>query len=152
MRWKLLDRILELEPGRRAQGAFGVSFEAATLDRPDGRSVLPRVLALEAIGELAAWLFIVSTDFARRPLLGSFEQARLARDLEAGERVRIECELERLHETAGRVRGRALVGDELVAEVAGANCALLALEELEDPDEVRAEYAALARTNKGGDA
>jgi len=145
VRWKLLDRIETIEPGRRAAGVFGVSFEAATLDRPDGATTLPRVLALEAIGELAAWLVIVTTDFARRPLLGSFERARLARDLDPGERVAVEVELDRLHETAGRVSGRALVGSEVVAEVERAHCALVDLAELEDRDEVRAEYATLTR-------
>src|SRR5271163_662383 len=133
MRWKLLDRVLDLERGKRASGIFGVSFEAATLDGPHLRAVLPRVLALEAIGELAAWLVIVSTDFARRPLLGSFERARFERDLEAGERVRVECELSRLHDTAGLVSGRALVGDAVVASVERASCALVPLDELEDP-------------------
>lgn len=145
MRWKLLDRIEALERGKRASGIFGVSFEAATLDGPHARPVLPRVLALEAIGELAAWLVIVSTDFARRPLLGSFERAHFGRDLEAGERVRVECELERLHEAAGLVHGRALVGDTVVAAVERASCALVPLSDLEDPDEVRAEWAQLAR-------
>jgi 3-hydroxymyristoyl/3-hydroxydecanoyl-(acyl carrier protein) dehydratase len=143
VRWKLLDRVTELERGKRASGIFGVSFEAATLDGPSCRAVLPRVLALEAIGELAAWLVIVSTDFARRPLLGSFERARFARDLEAGERVRVECELARLYEAAGLVSGRAFVGDALVAEVERASCALVPLGELEDPEEVRAEWGQL---------
>jgi 3-hydroxyacyl-[acyl-carrier-protein] dehydratase len=139
VRWKLLDRITAVERGRRASGVLGVSFEAATLERPSGREgTLPRVLALDAIGELAAWLIIVSTDFARRPLLGSFERARLGRDLEAGERVRVECELDRLHETAGLLNGRALVGDEVVATVERASCALVPLASLEDPEEVKA--------------
>jgi 3-hydroxyacyl-[acyl-carrier-protein] dehydratase len=146
VRWKLLDRIFELERGRRARGMFGVSFEAATLEGPHGGTTLPRILALEAIGELVSWLVIVSTDFARRPLIGSFERARLGRSLESGERVIVECELSRLYDTAGRVSGRALVGDEVVAEVELASCALLPLEDLEDPEEARAEYGALSRT------
>jgi hypothetical protein len=145
VRWKLLDRIEALEPGRRASGVFGVSFEAATLERPGAELTLPRILALEAIGELASWLVIVSTDFARRPLLGSFGRATLGRDLGPGERVEVECELDRLHETAGLVSGRARVGSEVVATIERASCGLLPLGELEDPEDVRAEYGVLLR-------
>jgi 3-hydroxyacyl-[acyl-carrier-protein] dehydratase len=144
MRWKLLDRIVELEPGRRALGVWGVSYDAATLERPDARAAtLPRVLVLESIGQLASWLVIASTGFARRPVMGSFDRAVFARDLFPGERVTVEAELHRLYDTAGLVSGRALVDGEVVAEVARATCGLLPLEELEDPDEVRAELLEL---------
>lgn len=145
MRWRFLDRIESLEKGRRARGAYGVSFEVATLERPGAEGTSPRILALEAIGELAAWLVIASTDFQRRPVLGSFDRCRLGRDVGPGERVTVECELVRLYETAGLVNGRATIGDELIAQVERASCGLLPLSELEDPDEVRAEYDVLTR-------
>lgn len=146
MRWKLLDRITELEPGRSARGVVGVSFEAANLRRPDpGERGLPRLLALESIGQLASWLVIASSDFARRPVLGSFDRARLGRAVEAGERLLVEVELHRLYETAGLMSGRATVDGETVAEVERASCALIPLGELEDPEEVRAEYGELIR-------
>ena len=47
MRWKLLDRIHELEPGRRARGVFGVSFELATLVFEDEH----RLISLDRVDE-----------------------------------------------------------------------------------------------------
>ncbi len=143
MRWKLIDRITELEPGVRAEGILGVSFDAATLDRPDPELGLPRLLLLEAIADLVSWLVIATTDFAKRPLAASFDRATLGRTVGPGERVAVECELLKLNDDAGLIRGRARVDDEIVAELERGTCALVDLQELHDPEEIRAELAEL---------
>jgi 3-hydroxymyristoyl/3-hydroxydecanoyl-(acyl carrier protein) dehydratase len=153
VRWKLLDRVTELSPGARARGVLGVSFEMATLERPEpGPPGLPAVLALEAIAELAAWLVIASTDFRRRPLLGTFDRARLlARELGPGERLQVSCELERLYEAAALVSGRATSErGEVVAQVERAAVRLAPLEWFEDPEDVRAEYKELVQQSERG--
>ncbi len=75
MKFVLVDRILELEPGRRIVAQKAVSLaEEYLADHFPSFPVLPGVLMLEALVQSAAWLVRASLDFA--PSLVLLKEAR----------------------------------------------------------------------------
>ena len=145
MRFLAIDRILELKKGEMAAGIKNPSFEECRLPRLGATGKVPRTLILEAIGQLAAWLIIVSCDFQVRPIIASFDRAEFTGDVSAGDQVTIEVTLKSLHEDAALIEGEARVGDRPVASVSHALCTFAPMEMFDDPEEVRARYQALTR-------
>ncbi len=75
VRFVLVDRILELEPGRRIVGQKGLSLaEEYLADHFPSFPVLPGVLMLEALVQVSAWLVREALDFA--PSLVVLKEAR----------------------------------------------------------------------------
>jgi len=141
----MIDRILELKKGEMAIGVKNPSFEECTLARLGTTGKMPRTLILEAIGQLAAWLIIVSRDFKVRPIIASFAKAEFMDDVGAGDQLVIEVTLKSLHEDAALVSGFARIGDKLVASVQHAVCTFAPMEMFDDPDEVKAQYQDLIK-------
>ncbi len=64
MRFTLIDRILELEPGRRIVAVKSISSSEDYLqDHFPGFPVIPGVLLLEALTQASAWMVRVGEDF-----------------------------------------------------------------------------------------
>ena len=149
MRFLAIDRILELKKGKMATGIKNPSFEECRLPRLGVTGKMPRTLILEAIGQLAAWLIIVSCDFEARPMIASFGRAEFTGDVGAGEQLIIEVNLKSFHEDAALVEGEAKNGGKLVAIVRDAVCTFAPMEMFDDPEEVKAQYQALIRARQG---
>src|SRR5947209_14531965 len=65
MRFNLVDRILEVEPGRRIRAVKNLTLgEEYLADHFPTFPVMPGVLMLETLVEAAAWLLRISEDFA----------------------------------------------------------------------------------------
>jgi len=145
MRFLMIDKILELRKGEMAVGAKNPSFEECSLPRIGTTGKMPRTLILEAIGQLAAWLIIVTLDFKVRPIISSFARAEFLCDVSAGDQLVIEVTLKSLHEDSALVEGEAKIGDKLVASVQHAVCTFAPMEMFDEPDEVKAQYRALTK-------
>src|SRR5580700_9001342 len=64
MRFTLLDRIIELEPGAKITAVKNLSMaEEYLADHFPGFPVMPGVLMLEAVVEASAWLWRITSDF-----------------------------------------------------------------------------------------
>jgi len=114
----LVDRILLLEPGKRAVGIKNV-----TLNEPmfpghfPGDPVWPGVLTLEALAQTGAVALLALPEYRDRvPYFGGIDRARFRRPVYPGDQLRLEVELLRVRGTAGRGQGKAWVEQELVAE------------------------------------
>jgi 3-hydroxyacyl-[acyl-carrier-protein] dehydratase len=114
----LIDRIMELEKGKRAVGLKNV-----TINEPffpghfPGRPVMPGVLILEAMAQVGAVALLSLPEHAGKvALFAGVDGVRFRRPVVPGDQLRLEVEILKLKSSIGKGQARAYVGDSLVAE------------------------------------
>lgn len=114
----LVDRILELEPGKRAVGIKNVTAnEPFFVGHFPGYPVMPGVLVIEALAQVGAVALLQMPEFqGKLAFLAGLENVRFRRQVVPGDVLRLEVELTRLKGRVGKGLGRALVGEEVAAE------------------------------------
>lgn len=114
----LLDRVLEIDDGKRAVGVKNVTGNEWFFEGHfPGRKIMPGVLIVEALAQLAAVTLLRGRDAdGKLPLFGGIEQLRFRRPVVPGDQLRLEFELERLRGPVGKGRVRAAVDGQVAAE------------------------------------
>lgn len=144
MRFLLVDRIIELERGRRAIGIKNVTMSEDFLAHhfPE-MPIMPGMLISEALVQLADWVIRESTDFQQMGLAVAFERLKFRRLVRPGDQLRLEVELLSREGDAVTVKGRASCGDAVVA-AADFTIGLQPLATAMTPDEARRLYQVIA--------
>ena len=116
----LVDRIIEMEPRKRIVGIKNVTVnEPFFQGHFPGNPVMPGVLILEAMGQVAAVLFL---DDDAQDMKGKFvyfagaDKVRFRRPVVPGDQLRCEIEVLRVRSKSCQVLARATVDGELAAE------------------------------------
>ncbi len=107
----LVDRILELEPGKRVVGIKNVTFnEEFFQGHFPGNPVMPGVLVLEAMAQVAGvGLLGVTPDREKKLLyLSGIDRCRFRRPVVPGDQLRIEAEIVSLKMRVCKCRATAL--------------------------------------------
>ena len=115
----LVDRILEVEKGKRIVGLKNVTYnEEFFQGHFPGNPVMPGVLILEAMAQVAAiGLFGVVPDHEKKLLyLSGVDRCKFRRPVFPGDQLRIEAEIVQLRSRACRCRAVAMVDGALCAE------------------------------------
>ncbi len=114
----LVDRILELEDGKRAVGIKNVSGnEGFFQGHFPGYPVMPGVLIVEAMAQVGAVIVLSPAENRGRiALFAGLDKVRFRRQVVPGDQLRLEVEITKLRGPLGLGIGRAYVGDELAAE------------------------------------
>src|SRR6202051_3403598 len=123
----LIDRIVDLDRQKRI-----VAIKNVTINEPffaghfPNLPIMPGVLIVEAMAQAGGVLLL--TEFEDRDeklvLFTGIERAKFRRPVVPGDQLRIEVEVKVWRGTAGRMEGKAYVGEKLVAE-ANVSCRLI---------------------------
>ena len=117
MRFVLIDRILTLEPGKRAVATKTFSpDETFFADHFPGFPVVPGVLLTEAMGQAGGWLLASETGLARWPLLSLIDRATFRRLVRPLEVLTLEATVRSRRGDDVEIRAEARVGEERVAD------------------------------------
>ena len=114
----LVDRVLEMEPGKRIVGIKNVTInEPVFLGHFPGRPVMPGVLLIEGMAQAGGLLLLSDIpDRQNKLLLASIEAAKFRRPVVPGDQFRYEIEVLRLRSSYCKLAGKVLVDGQLAAE------------------------------------
>jgi 3-hydroxyacyl-[acyl-carrier-protein] dehydratase len=114
----LIDRVVELEPGRRA-----VAIKQVTANEPHftghfpGRPIMPGVLMVEALAQTAGVALLALEEHrGKLGLFAGIDDCRFKRMVLPGDTLRLEVNVEKLRGMFGRVRAVATVDGETAVE------------------------------------
>ncbi len=116
----LVDRILEIEPGKRVVGLKNVTInETFFQGHFPGQPIMPGVLVIEAMAQIGGILLMRTLNVSAEKKLVYFtgiDRARFRGPVLPGDQVRFEIELLQLRRRNGRMQAMAFVQEKLVAE------------------------------------
>jgi 3-hydroxyacyl-[acyl-carrier-protein] dehydratase len=114
----LVDRIVELEPGRRAVGIKQVTAnEPQFTGHFPERPIMPGVLMVEALAQTAGVAVMTLDEYrGKLGLFAGIDECRFRRMVLPGDTLRLEITVEKLRGMFGRVKGVASVEGEVAAE------------------------------------
>lgn len=146
MRFLFVDRILQLELGKRVQGIKHITPDEPYLyQNKEGQACFYSSFIGEALGQLAAWNVMATNDFTMRPVAGVVNCARLYRPAYVGETLFLESIIDELDDSAVRYHSVARIDDEVVFTIDGALGPLLPMTKFISADEVRRQFDEINR-------
>jgi beta-hydroxyacyl-ACP dehydratase FabZ len=115
----LVDRILELEEGKRIVGLKNVTAnEPFFQGHFPGAPVMPGVLIVEAMAQCSAIIFLLDLPDREKKLFmfGGVDKARFRKPVVPGDQLIMECEVLQRRSSTARVKGVARVNGNVVAD------------------------------------
>jgi len=114
----LIDRIIEIEEGKRA-----VAIKNVTMNEPffqghfPGQPIMPGVLICEAIAQVGVVLALRMPQFSNKlAYFAGIDNVRFRKPVVPGDQLRIEVVFSWMRGSLGKMKGKAFVGEEVVAE------------------------------------
>ena len=116
MRFSLIDRIVELEPGVRITAVKALTMaEEYLADHFPHFPVMPGVLMLETLTQAGAWLVRASEDFAHSiVVLKQVNNAKYAQFVEPGQTLTVTAELLSLADGEAKLKAYGTVGGRII--------------------------------------
>jgi UDP-N-acetylglucosamine acyltransferase len=113
----LVDAVTELEPGRRIVAVKNVTVnEDFFQGHFPGAPLMPGVLMIETLAQVATVLLMNGADSSSRAFLRGVDNAKFRLPVVPGDRLRLEVTLGTRRSTLARAHGAAYLGDRIVAE------------------------------------
>jgi 3-hydroxyacyl-[acyl-carrier-protein] dehydratase len=115
----LLDRVVDVEPGKRIVAVKEVSLDTDLFLRGHfpAYPVMPGVLIVEALAQAGAVLVMHDRTHAGKiPYFARIDNCRFRQQVRPGDTLRLEVEVTSFREPVGKAHARALVNDKLACE------------------------------------
>jgi 3-hydroxyacyl-[acyl-carrier-protein] dehydratase len=114
----LVDRVLELEEGKRAVAIKNVTINEEFFNGHfPNYPVMPGVLIVEALAQVSAIIMLTKEgNQGRLGLLAGIDNCRFKKQVKPGDQLRLEVEITRLKGAIGKGRGIATVDGEIACE------------------------------------
>ena len=114
----LVDRILEIEPGKRALGLKNVTANEAYFNGHfPGNPIMPGVLIVEAMAQVGGILLLATSgNEGKLALFGGMDKVRFRKKVIPGDQLLIEVNLIKSKGDIGKVAVRSTVDGQAVAE------------------------------------
>ena len=135
--FSFVDRITEVEPGRRARGTFAV---------PGNLARFPACLVAEAVGQLAAWIAMAQIDFRGRPVAALATETVFHDDARPGSRLDLSVEIESCDDEAVAYGGAALADGANAIELRHCLGPMLPVQDFDAPEAMRERFRLLCTT------
>lgn len=146
MRYLLVDRVLDWEAGKKIRGVKNIAMSEDFLEYHFVKNpVMPGVLLIEALAQLAGWLEAASSDFQSWCLIERVHQCHFYGFAYPGDRVEIEVQWKRVSGEGEKtfagtctVEGQRKVATEF-------DCKVVTLAEIDDVSDRRESFRLLTR-------
>jgi 3-hydroxyacyl-[acyl-carrier-protein] dehydratase len=114
----LVDRVVELEPGKRIVGIKNVTAtEHYFQGHFPGEPLMPGVLILEALAQVGAIMVLKEFQAEGQVILfAGMDEVAFRHKVVPGDQLRLEAEVDRIRMPFGRFKTRALVEGQVAAE------------------------------------
>jgi len=132
--FSLVDRITQLQAGKRAEGRFLV---------PAHLSRFSSCLATEAAGQLAAWVAMAELGFEVRPVAGVAADLRFGAVVRPGQMLDLAVEIDSCDKQTVNYSARASANGVTIIELERSAGPMLPMESFDAPDAMRSRYELL---------
>jgi 3-hydroxyacyl-[acyl-carrier-protein] dehydratase len=137
VRFHLIDRVEEWEPGTSVRARKVTSYSEDYWEGDDGELRMPPPFVLEAFCQAGTWLIMYTTELRKRAALLQVGSVTWHRDVHPGDVLVMEGETSSFGDETAVLSGRVTIDGELALECEDVMCALIDagdLADLEDTD------------------
>lgn len=141
MRFLMIDRICELEPGVNARGIKNISWNDDFLEEFfPGMPIFSPVILAEAAAQLVSWAIVAARDFTVKPVITLVDSYRCCGHVQPGDQLEVRGRIESMSEEGALAHGSVLLAGRPVLEMQHAVCYLYPLHELDPPERARRQF------------
>lgn len=149
MRFLLIDRILEYEKGKSAMGIKDVTMSEDFLaDHFPRFPVMPGVLQLEAVLQLASWLIFVTKDFSVKTKATEIRGVKFSGFVRPGDQMIVRVDLTNIDYNSAQFKANVSVDNKIKSNVKSGSLSFINIDELEDQKEAKDLFYMLTQTRQ----
>lgn len=145
MRFHLIDKIEECEPGKSVRGLKLTSLSEDYWEESGNGPTMPDPFVLEALCQAGTWLVMITTDRRKRAALLSIANVEFLGHATPGDVLVLEGSIDSISDEVAVISGRVTVDGDPILEAQEIMCALIDAGDLADLDDTERLQKMLTR-------